>query len=455
MKFGYSLKNMRVFSTLSLFAGCLVLTGLLIVSQWHVEHGMRSIQDIRRHDSQLQKLEQLLNRLVDAETGARGYLLTQDPAYLQPYTDARKVLPALVQDLQQGLETSPAPGVSFLALKHNIDQKLDWLQRNVQAGRLGVVAEPDGKPKFGKRSMDSIRAQIGLIRQHWILQNQHALMRAQAKLHWLQWTVSLLALVGMGVMLAGYLSLQRQADIRHRLAERLRHKNSWLEAKVAERTSELSDLASYLTNARETERARIARELHDELGSLLTAARMDASWLSKRLGDAGEDVRIRLKRLMEAIGNGITIKRRVVESLRPALLQGLGLGEALSALADDLALTTSVSLSLPADLPRFSEDQSLAVFRIVQEAFTNIRKYAQARTVRVALAIEDNRMRLCIQDDGIGFDTRSPKFHRHGLAGMQHRVQMFQGELILLSAPGKGACITVYMPIVSDDAQKG
>jgi protein-histidine pros-kinase len=196
------------------------------------------------------------------------------------------------------------------------------------------------------------------------------------------------------------------------------------------------------------ERARLARELHDELGALLTAAKMDASWLLRSLGaTAGPDIQARFRRLIDTIGSGITIKRRIIDDLRPPLLQGLGLVEALRALTDELRGEYQLALQLPASEPPCSEEQSLALFRIVQESLTNTRKYAHARHIEVGLALVDNMLHLWVGDDGVGFDPDSPQLSRHGLAGMQHRTQMFEGHFAVRSAPGQGTRIDARMPL--------
>lgn len=437
-------------SVILLLAGCTAIIGLLMLSRYHVTFGLASMDEIQRRDQQIQQLDLLLRRIVDAETGARGFLLTGNSIYLEPYTESRAKLPELIATIERDLKDAPVEGVAFERLKADIDTKLDWLERNVQAKHPVVHLPRPGTVGLGKQSMDAIRSQIASIRAQREAENRKTAEETRSGMNLLLRTITILAIGGLGMMLWVFLYQQRQNQLRLRMTEMLSSENARLESKVTERTRELSDLANYLTTAREAERAHIARELHDELGALLTAARMDASWLSRHLGPAGDEgIRDRFKRLLDAIGSGITIKRRVVEDLRPALLQGLGLIEALRALADDMATVVPITLDLPESLPELPADQSLALFRIVQEAFTNIRKYAQASTGRVDLSVVDGEIHLAVTDNGVGFDTASPKFHRHGLAGMKHRVQMFKGHLDVLSAPGQGTTIRVSMPLAT------
>lgn len=216
------------------------------------------------------------------------------------------------------------------------------------------------------------------------------------------------------------------------------------------RTEELTNLATYLTTVRETEKLDLAREMHDELGALLTAAKLDADWIERKLpSDAQTLVAQRLVRLRQSLASGITLKRRITNNLRPALLYDLGLIEALKALIEEFRQgeeKIDVVVALPESEPELSEDVSLSLFRIVQEAFTNIRKYAQARHVRVSLHVTAETIGLEVEDDGVGFDPASPKLARHGLAGIKHRVFTHGGQLDIRSAPDAGVTIRVTLP---------
>ncbi|MGB5008709.1 MAG: ATP-binding protein, partial [Candidatus Dechloromonas phosphoritropha] len=191
-----------------------------------------------------------------------------------------------------------------------------------------------------------------------------------------------------------------------------------------------------------------ARELHDELGALLVVAKMDANWLLRSLGaHSDQGIRDRFQRLIDNIGASIRLKRSIIDDLRPPLLHGLGLLEALRGLADSLRGDIPIALELPAEDPQLVEAQSLALFRIAQESLTNIRKYAQATQIQLGLAVVDERIVLWVADNGNGFDPSKTGIKRHGLAGMKHRVQMFGGKFTVTSAPGTGTRIEARMPM--------
>jgi len=155
-----------------------------------------------------------------------------------------------------------------------------------------------------------------------------------------------------------------------------------------------------------------------------------------------------LARLRQNLAGGITLKRRITNDLRPALLYDLGLIDALRALIDEFRKGEEIEVKadLPEAEPELSEAVSLSLFRIVQEAFTNIRKYARAHHVSVALHVTSTGIELSIEDDGVGFDLDSPKLARHGLAGIKHRVFTHGGELDINTAPDAGVKIRVVLP---------
>ena len=241
---------------------------------------------------------------------------------------------------------------------------------------------------------------------------------------------------------------QRQVALRARIQELLKTENSRLEAKVQARTLELSNLATNLTTAQEAERQHIARELHDEMGSALTAAKMDAGWLRRSLGtQVDELVQERMLRLIENIGSTISMTRRLVDDLQPPLLKGLGLVEALRSLGQQFEMEMSVVMDFPEHELSLSPEQSLALFRVAQESLTNVRKYAKASKVELSLKDKQGMVILSVADNGSGFNTENIELHGHGIAGMKHRAQMFNANLLLDSHAGRGTRIEVRMPV--------
>lgn len=442
------LGSSRLWPWLLLALGCLLVLSLLGLGRLHSQFGVQAMHSAQVYKEQIDRLDRLLALQLDAETSVRGYLLSGAKAvYLEPYDNSQRALDPLLAAMDQDFPPGHPDRAEFDTLMQRIAAKRALLADTLH-GRRAMDPGPPGQGGPGMQLMDGIRDGIADLRARLETRNRQLVDESIARFNDIRHTVTLLALGALGLIVALFAVQQRQARLRARIADLLEHENVVLESTVARRTRELSDLASYLTDTREAEKAHLARELHDELGALLTAARLDAGWLLRSLGsDVGPDIRARFQRLIDTIGSGIMLKRRIIDDLRPPLLQGLGLVEALRALADDLRGEFELALQLPDHDLSCPEEQSLALFRIAQEAITNIRKYADARRLELGLTLDGPDIRLWIADDGCGFDPASPQLHRHGLAGMQHRVQMFRGEFTLDSAPGRGTWVAVRMPL--------
>ncbi|MBE7939353.1 MULTISPECIES: PAS domain-containing protein [Ramlibacter] len=251
--------------------------------------------------------------------------------------------------------------------------------------------------------------------------------------------------------------------------DELARANDELEARVAERTQalsvalgELRELAAYSESVREEERTRIAREVHDELGSLLVALKMDVNWMDKRLGEQGqrspheaEAMRSRLQskcrnmsRLIEAAVDNVG---RIITDLRPSILDHQGLWAALEWQARDFAQSAELSLAWAmhgtAGL-HLPEPQAMAVFRIFQEMLSNVGRHAQAGALDVRITVRAGTLRLQVRDDGRGAPAQAFQAPTaYGVMGMRERARHFGGEVTIQSGPGRGTRVALRMPL--------
>jgi len=260
--------------------------------------------------------------------------------------------------------------------------------------------------------------------------------------------VSLLALF---MYLRQTATLERHTDEE---ARRIESERDRLEAEVTARTRQLKELAQHLQTIREDERSRLARELHDELGALLTAAKLDAARLKSRLGKTTTpEILERLAHLNETLNGGIALKRRIIEDLRPSSLSNLGLVAALEILIREFGQRSEVAAKHELEHVDLSQAAQLTVYRLVQEALTNVAKYAKATEVKVTLAgIDAEHVRVAVQDDGVGFDSTTHRAATHGLIGMRYRVEAEGGSMRLESTPGKGTLIEAILPVTDIDS---
>lgn len=216
------------------------------------------------------------------------------------------------------------------------------------------------------------------------------------------------------------------------------------------RAQAASALGIYLLQQAENEKYLLARTLHDELGGLLVATKMDIVWLRRKLDGADTDEHLHWQRAMHSLDEGLACKSRLIESLRPTLLDNLGLVPALQWLIEE-SLTASgihVEQIFPAAPRGIRGESGIALFRLVQEALSNVVRHAQARNVTVEMVQTDDAMVLSVRDDGVGIapaSLHSPD--SHGLATMRLRIDALGGALsIEPGLGGRGTNVVARVP---------
>ncbi|MBC8089569.1 MAG: PAS domain S-box protein [Phycisphaerae bacterium] len=226
----------------------------------------------------------------------------------------------------------------------------------------------------------------------------------------------------------------------HRLAEMERE----------ESRQQLRALSSRQHKAREEERRAISREIHDELGQLLTGVKLDLAWAQAHVPPDAIAPRARLAEAVERIAGAMEVVRRIATELRPAVLDDLGLVAALEWQAQQFARRTNVrtKVDLPANDPPLDADGRTTVFRIVQEALTNVARHANARNVQVSLRLHVTKVEVSIRDDGRGI-TREQLADRRslGLLGLRERAMAAGGSLEIIGNTTSGTAVNLTLPI--------
>ncbi len=213
---------------------------------------------------------------------------------------------------------------------------------------------------------------------------------------------------------------------------------------------ELRELSAVMHEVREAERLRIARELHDELAQWLTAIKMDISWLSARLPRDQAQLVDKAERMKSLVDTTVAAVRRIAADLRPVMLDDLGLVAALESLLHDLSQRTGVVVSFEADEARldFGEPLSSALYRIAQEALTNVARHAQATEVSIGIRIDGDRLVLTVRDNGRGFDVEAVTRGRsYGVLGIRERARTLGGSARFERLAGGGTLVEVVIPV--------
>ena len=218
---------------------------------------------------------------------------------------------------------------------------------------------------------------------------------------------------------------------------------------VHDRIAQLEALASHLQEVSETEKSRLARELHDQLGAILTASKMDIAWVRGKLSATDTPLAEKLERAIKHLEQGIQTMRRIIEDLRPTTLITFGLTTGAREYAEQMGekVGWQLQLDLPDTEPDLPEQDAIALFRILQESLTNVTKYARASKVRISFTIDDTTAKLEVEDNGIGFRTGDAQPQGHGLLGIRQRINARGGSLEVRSEPGQGTLVCAAMPV--------
>jgi signal transduction histidine kinase len=393
-------------------------------------------------------LQSLERSFLDAETGQRGYLLTERQEYLRPYEQALGEIDASFRFLELYYADEPASMALLSQLRAVSDTRLSELAltlRMHQQGREGATRDIV-LSDIGKEQMDRIRALSAELLTKETLRVAAGRKDIYGTL--MLSRIGIAALSGIG-LLALFMYLQQGLALKIQEQEQqrlLQAERDRLEVEVRQRTAQLTELAHHLQSAREDERNRLARDLHDELGALLTSAKLDAARIKSRLAGAAPEALERLAHLVGTLNSSIALGRRIIEDLRPSTLSNLGLAATLEILAREFAERSGVQMHCQLQGVTLEANAELVIYRVVQEAITNISKYASATQVWITLAAHDGQVEVSVRDDGIGFDTAAPRSSTYGLMGMRFRVEAEGGTLTLNSAVGQGTLIRVRLP---------
>lgn len=432
----------------SMLLAVMVVGVLFFINDQNFTKSTAATSQVTEYTQTLSKLNKLQAQLIDAETGQLGYLLTGDERYLEPYINAAKEINLTLDSIAKLVSSEPEQVQIINLMARNISRKLAELELTIKMRKDGqqdawkyIVATD-----IGKQQMDSIRQHIIELSNICVAKVTNSRSQIQSTLLISRIGIALLAMTGLW---AFYLYLRQNTllvDTALREKESLQREREQIEFLVRERTDNLAKLATHLQNTREDERGDLARAMHDEFGSLLTAAKLDVARLKTQLSSSMPDADVRFTHLNSTLNDIIKMTRNIVENLRPSSLSHLGLTTSLEILARDFEKQHNLAIAVDLENVEISGNSQLAVYRLVQESLTNISKYAKAKNITLSLHNLDSYISVQVRDDGIGFDKAKVDGTHHGLLGMQHRVEALGGKLVITSMPGYGTHILATVP---------
>ena len=435
---------MAISLPLALLAACI----LIMINETGYNRSVAALDGMAQVQETRAAVNRLLQHMLDAETGQRGYLLTGEAGYLKPYENATAVINENLNLLRTLYMGQPEELKIFAELSRSVQRKLSEMDVSVRLRKK----DSDDAWKFvlttdvGKEQMEAIRTQSSLLLDRTVQRQAAGEAQITRALALSRIGIAIVALVGL---LAFYMYLRqttRLQAIDQRVQEDLQRERDLLGQQVKERTATLAELATHLQQVREEERGHLARELHDELGALLTAAKLDVARLKSRMGGESPDAVQRLQHLTETLNSVIALKRRIIEDLRPSSLSNLGLHASLEILTREFGERSGLPVTTNLETVELDESSQLTVYRLVQESLTNIGKYAQASQVTVSVQNYGGHISIDVNDDGKGFDSGHLGPSGHGLTGMRHRVEAAGGRLTITSSPTSGTHISAVLP---------
>jgi len=448
--------------TIAMLAVALLITmvSVLYSDKW-IQAIDRQGEVIGQIRTNIVTLNQLKTNLYKAESAQRGYLYTKRETHVEPFNHA-------LNDARDNIAKIEALVIRTSSGKEQVEER-DWMKAisaslEAKAAEMKVTLNlaRTGKTQEARQVMNLDESLVEMQKfmgyTDIVINNQNKALNA--KINEQQHTILIArlsifggALILIWIVVLVIKQLLAELAIKSHLQQRVSKENAIYEEKLQLQTKLLRSLALDYQADVERERQKLSRELHDELGSIFTATKMDIAWVIKKMKDItpeiAAEVAAKLRKTNSYVDQGIQYKRHIVQELHPAILTTFGFWPALQSLIQDAAERNQweLTLNLPDENTQLNETISLVAYRIVQETLNNANKYAKASKVSVDVIVDAQYIKLEIEDNGFGFDMKALDGHTHGLSGMRHRVLAIGGHFEIVSEPGKGVLTRALIPM--------
>lgn len=440
-----------------LFVSCLtILIGNAYLLFQNVEK-LKNNNDWVEHTWDVKdKLKNIGLLIMDSESSLRGYFMSGNVIYLGPFETARNKLKEDFNYLEKKLQDNPVQAKNLTELRKLYDKKANFIDTSIEIYKQYGLAEILSLEKIaeGRQLMDEMRL-VEVIMEN----EENDALLARRERFFAEYKDALfigtaINAIAILVLILFYRLIYRSFNKQRRVEDTLKIINETLESTVLKRTEQLSDLSRHLLNIAEEEKANLARELHDEIGSSLTAISMDLSDVIDKLKLTEPALTNQLQRAKRVVLDTVDLKRRIIEGLRPSTLDNLGLATSINHYCEETTAMAGLKYvsDISEDLQAIDSSWSIALFRITQESLNNTIKYAKASEVKVSLKCKYNGLWLQIVDDGIGIPRDAiNKTRAHGLLGMRERVLLLGGTFnIRPSDYQRGTTVEAFIPFATD-----
>lgn len=422
----------------------LLVTGAL-VSHGYIASVREDASMLARDQHALDELNGLEHALADDLGAFRAYLIAPTDGNAQLYESAQERSRTAIDAVRQLASTDGEIDRTLVNLAEAQALSVRGAMSLATAGRASATEDSDVPAMSMLAVSDALERERTRLRGRVTSRNAHiAGQLQQARLANVLATATSLGLL----LVFGWLMTQFLGQ-RNRAAKALRDMNANLEQLVSSRTAQLTELSQHLLNVREEERAALAREIHDQLGSELSTMMIDTSQLEALVRSGRAVPESAWRRLKATLQEMTTAHRRIINSLHPSVLDHLGLAAAIGALLRDLRERSGIATHVvcEGELDSLPDGLPIAVYRIVQEAVNNVVRHAHATTVRVRLLRKHDVLTVEISDDGIGIQGHSRTKGRLGLVGMRERAHNLGGTFKVATRPNRGTTVTAVLPV--------
>ncbi|HWU66191.1 MAG TPA: CHASE3 domain-containing protein [Methylophilus sp.] len=439
----------------------LLAAAMLVVNDRFIVTTKEKTDVLSMLDELLIETWKVQSNLAIAESSQRGFLLTRSDNYFKPYDDATGQISQQLQTMNTLLNhTNLVKHVQIQAtmseLMSSIAKKsaemsvtIDFAKKRQFDKALAVVKLDSGIKESRNIEVLSRRFEQQVMDYRLELEDNRNTLRRM-----MRWFVMACPLIFVSLVVLVIRRLLRELAEKANLYVRLTDENAEYERNIQTLTTTLQRQALQAQTNSERERYQLSRELHDELGSLLTAIKMDISWTIKHLKDDRPQVTEKLKKTNQYLDRSINFKREIVQNLHPSMIKSFGLIASLQNLVNEAASRNQwqMDIIMPEQEMAINETLSLIIYRLVQESLNNCSKYAKATQVSVHLLHDDHYIKLEVMDDGIGFDMNNLTSANTGISGMRNRVESIGGQYEVTSAPQQGASMRVMLPFLKVDS---
>ena len=445
----------RTIATLS--AALLIAFGSVMFSDNWIVSFSKQVDTIKQVRENIGVLHQLKGNLYEAESAQRGFMITKRKDYLAPFNIALNNAKANIKLSEALVNVSASPQnkvyelEKLRAISAIVEAKSAEMLLTIKLIEQNKIEEANQiiNLDMGKLQMQNFVATTDKLVKHqseiveeMVTKRRNTVNLARASV--IGGALILIFLVAMVIK-----QLLTELAAKSRAQQQVSKENADYEFKLKQQSQLLRSMALDYQADVERERQKLSRELHDELGSIFTATKMDLAWCIKKLNQSAPDIAEKLAKTTGYINQGIEYQRHIVQELHPSMISTFGFWPALTALIKDAAERNKwrLTLNLPHPTTPLNETISLIAYRIVQESLNNANKYAKATAVNVDVMLDEHYIKLEISDDGIGVDMQSLSGLTHGLSGMRHRVQAIGGHFEMISSPSRGVLISALLPL--------